>query len=30
MFGRCGGGKTKIKNKLNQLIVKEYEGEWDK
>ena len=30
MCGRCGGGKIKIKNKLNQLIVKEQEGEWDK
>ena len=26
----CGGGKIKIKNKLDQLIVKEQQGEWDK
>ena len=30
MCGQCGGGKTKIKNKLNKLIVKEQEGERDK
>ena len=30
MSGPCGGGKIKIKNKLDQLIVKEQEGEWDK
>ena len=30
MSGPCGGGKIKIKNELDQLIVKEQEGEWDK
>ena len=30
MSGPCGEGKIKIKNKLDQLIVKEQEGEWDK
>ena len=30
MSGPCGVGKIKIKNKLDQLIVKEQEGEWDK
>ena len=30
MCGQCGGGKIKIINQLNQLIVKEQEGEWDK
>ena len=30
MSGPCGGGKIKIKNKLDQLIVKEQEGEWEK
>ena len=30
MSGPGGGGKIKIKNKLDQLIVKEQEGEWDK